>query len=335
MITCAQLRNMAVDNASSTLPKFTGYNDVAPAVWLEKYAIFANSKGWNPQQTLDNVGLYLGDGPYTWYRQLPNATKRNLALLQAAFDAKYMQHASLQWALRAQLVERKQLPHETVEDYAQDIEKRCGQLQINGQQLLENFVRGLTPTLQAAVIKDQPTNITKAINSARVAQSLEMPTLTANDMTKTIKAALTEQLETMKKELASLTINSMNPTTTNQQQQRQWGGLNHRQQPALEPNQHTQHQQCCQQYQQPPPDFQRPWSLPHQQQQCYRCSRSDHVPFQCLAINVSCHYCGKMGHLIRMCKQRHANYHWHSQPKSVLPPKKFRKTHLIGSKIIP
>ena len=309
MITRAQIRKMAADNTSYKLPKFSGYNDVAPAVWLEKYAIFANSKGWNPQQTLDNVGLYLGDGPYTWYRQLPNATKRNLALLQAAFDAKYMQHAGLQWALRAQLAERKQLPLETVEDYAEDIEKRCGQLQINGQQLLENFVRGLTPTLRAAVIKDQPANITEAINSARVAQSLAMPTPTASDVTETIKAAIAEQLEGVKKELASLTINSMNSTATytNHQQQRQWSGR----QPALQLNQHLQHQhqQHRQQYQQPPPDFQRPRSRPHQQQQCYRCGRSDHVPFQCFAINVSCHYCGKMGHLIRMCKQRRANYH--------------------------
>ena len=120
MITRARARQMAAADANNPpLKKFTGYNDVAPAVWLEKYAIFANLKGWNPQQTLNNVGLYLGDGPYTWYRGLPNGTKQNLALLQAAFNEKYIQHDGLTWALRAQLSERKQRESETVEEYAE------------------------------------------------------------------------------------------------------------------------------------------------------------------------------------------------------------------------
>ena len=63
MITRARARSMAAEGHSFVpLKKFTGYNDVAPAVWLEKYAICANSKGWNAQQTLSNMGLYLGDG---------------------------------------------------------------------------------------------------------------------------------------------------------------------------------------------------------------------------------------------------------------------------------
>ena len=42
----------AAEGNSPPLKKFTGYNDVAPAVWLEKYAIFANLKGWNPNKHL-------------------------------------------------------------------------------------------------------------------------------------------------------------------------------------------------------------------------------------------------------------------------------------------
>ena len=86
-----------------------------------------------------------------------------------------MQHDGLTWALRAQLSERKQRDLETVEEYAEDIERRCGQLDINGQQMVEAFIRGLRPNARAAVIKDQPANLTAAINSARVAQSLSVP----------------------------------------------------------------------------------------------------------------------------------------------------------------
>ena len=159
------------------------------------------------------MALYLSDGPYTWYRQLPNATKQNLALLQAAFNTKYAQHDGLTWALRAQLTERSQKATEAVEDYAEDIEKRCGQLQINGQQLLETFIRGLRPGLRAAVIKDHPANVTDAINAARVAQSLELPLMDPATVAKTVKDAITEQLQSVKEELAALTINAMAPGT--------------------------------------------------------------------------------------------------------------------------
>ena len=61
MLTRTRTQQMAAEGKGLVpLKKFTSYNDVhvVPAVWLNKYAIFAISKGWNPQQTLNNVGLY-------------------------------------------------------------------------------------------------------------------------------------------------------------------------------------------------------------------------------------------------------------------------------------
>ncbi len=78
MITRAQARKMA-NNDKATMPKFTGYSDVAPVVWLERYSMFANSKGWNPQQTLNNVGLYLADGHILGTGNCRQRQKNNLA----------------------------------------------------------------------------------------------------------------------------------------------------------------------------------------------------------------------------------------------------------------
>ena len=80
-----------------------------------------------------------------------------------------MQHDGLTWALRAELSERKQAALESVEDFAEDIERHCGQLNIQGPQMVEAFVRGLRPTIWTAIIKDQPANLTEAINSSRIA----------------------------------------------------------------------------------------------------------------------------------------------------------------------
>ncbi len=109
------------NNDNAMMLKITGYNDVAPAEWLENYAIFANSKGWNPKQTLNNVTLYLSDDSY---RQAPFCDdKKQFAELTSCLQQKYMQHDGLTWALRAELSERKQAPLESVEDYAEDIER--------------------------------------------------------------------------------------------------------------------------------------------------------------------------------------------------------------------
>ena len=325
MITRARARQMAAAEGNNPpLKKFTGYNDVAPAVWLEKYAIFANLKGWNPQQTLNNVGLYLGDGPYTWYRGLPNGTKQNLALLQAAFNEKYVQHDGLTWALRAQLSERKQRESETVEDYAEDIERRCGQLAINGQQMVEAFIRGLRPNVRAAVIKDQPANLTAAINSARVAQSLSVPE--THGIAEALKTVIAEQMKIVKEELAALTVNTASPAPSRSQYtherpaqrlyQHQQQQPSHQQQyqpwKQRQRQQYQQQQQPYQQQQQYQPRGQQqqqhyqPWQPQQQQYQqaCYRCGRFDHIPNNCFARNVNCHYCGNLGHLIRMCKEK-------------------------------
>ena len=68
---------------------------------------------------LNSLGYIFVDGPYTWYRSLSAATKNNLPNLQAAFNNKYMQHDGLTWARRAELSERKQVPFESVGDYAE------------------------------------------------------------------------------------------------------------------------------------------------------------------------------------------------------------------------
>ena len=326
MQTRAKTQQMAAEgNTLVPLKKFTGYNDVAPAVWLEKYAIFANSKGWNPQQTLNNVGLYLGDGPYTWYRSLSAATKQNLALLQAAFNEKYIQHDGVTWALRAQLSERRQTDNETVEDFAEDIERRCGQLQINGQQMVEAFVRGLRPNIRAAVIRDQPANLTAAINSARVAQSLSASEHVG--VADTVKSAIAEQLRLVKEEIAALTANvttaipsDVGERQQQQQRQQQWHtrqDLNMQrrqhqnqswQRPPWQQRQPLRQQQPWHHQQQPWQQQNQPWQQRRRQQSyCDRCGRSGHAPDNCFARNVQCHYCGKLGHLIRVCRAKRMN----------------------------
>ena len=108
----------------------------------------------------------------------------------------------------------------TLEDFAEDIELRCGQLQLNGQQMVEAFVRGLRPNIRAAVIKDQPANLTAAINSARVAQSLSASEHVG--VADTVKSAIEEQLKLVKEEIAALTVNVTSAIPSDVTKQQPW-----------------------------------------------------------------------------------------------------------------
>ena len=76
-------------------------------------------------------------------------------------------------------------------------------------------------TKSPGVIKDQPANVTEAINAARVAQSLELPASDADLVAKTVKDAIAEQLQSVKEELAALTVNEAAPSQSNFQRQQQ------------------------------------------------------------------------------------------------------------------
>ena len=135
--------------------------------------------------------------------------------------------------------------------------------------MVEAFVRGLRPNIRAAVIKDQPANLTAAINSARVAQSLSASEHVG--VADTVKSAIAEQLKLVKEEIAALTVNVTSAIPSDVTKQQPWQQQQQRQQQwHTRPDLNLQRQQHQHQSRQPPPWQQRqplgqqqPWH--HQQ----------------------------------------------------------------------
>ena len=137
--------------------------------------------------------------------------------------------------------------------------------------MVEAFVRGLRPNVRAAVIKDQPANLTAAINSARVAQSLSVPE--TQGIADAVKTVIAEQMKMVKDELAALTINTASPAPSRTQytQHRPAEAHSYQQQQPLQQQQY----QPRRQRQQYPPQQQ-----PFQQQQQYQPWRQQQQQFQ-------------------------------------------------------
>ena len=85
------------------------------------------------------------------------------------------------WILEQELADRRQLPGESVEDYAVDVQRRCQQLKKSGAEQLPIFVRNLRPKIRSFVIGKNPLNMTEAESYAKLGESVATLDAEANN----------------------------------------------------------------------------------------------------------------------------------------------------------
>ena len=76
------------------------------------------------------------------------------------------------WLLKQQLTNRKQLPGETVGQYASEIQKLCRRLDLPEEQSVTRFLTGLLPGLRNYVVLQQPKTLLDAETHAKMKQAL-------------------------------------------------------------------------------------------------------------------------------------------------------------------
>lgn len=77
------------------------------------------------------------------------------------------------WGVESQLLTRKQLQSETLDDYASDIMLWGRQTKKADAELMSIFIRGLLPTVRAFVFSKQPDSFRTAFDAARLAVSVQ------------------------------------------------------------------------------------------------------------------------------------------------------------------
>jgi hypothetical protein len=84
-------------------------------------------------------------------------------LLKDSFEG-----ASWKWSIESQLLNRKQLSTESLDNYASDIMLWCRQSKKSQAETLSIFLRGLLPSLRAFVMAKQPETFRTALDAARL-----------------------------------------------------------------------------------------------------------------------------------------------------------------------
>ena len=149
------------------LKHFHGYPSEDIEDWITKFNDLAQFNNWQDIRKARALPFYLDGLASTYFSHLPQATKDDSDTALDALRARFST-APVQFLLRQELNKRHQGKNESLEDYTEDIYRRCHRLNINGNEMRDIFVQGLSPALKAHVIITQPQTMEEAVTSARL-----------------------------------------------------------------------------------------------------------------------------------------------------------------------
>ena len=137
-------------------------------------------------QKADMLPLLLTGNANVWFSASTLSVKTYDQLCEALRKQFYTE--SDVWLLRQQLLNRKQLPSETVAQFASEIRKLCQRLEVSPAESVNYLLNGLKPELKNYVILRQPKTLAEAETHAKLREAL--PEEKPKDRTDEILSAL-------------------------------------------------------------------------------------------------------------------------------------------------
>ena len=169
---------------------FTGDQDVD--LWMSKFTRFSQLQGWNETRQLALMPLLLKDKALIWFDSLADEQKQTFEVFKANLFKCYRPHEATRWLRLRQFADRKQQPHESVEDYFQAMTRQGRQLGKTTIDIMETIVAGLLPAISRFVMTRNPKTIDEALDFARTAGVLEQDG--SSDKVGVALASLTDQI---------------------------------------------------------------------------------------------------------------------------------------------
>ena len=166
---------------------------------MKKLTQFAQLQGWNEPRQLALVPLLLKDKALIWFDSLADQQKETFEVFKDNLFKRYRPHEATRWLRLRQFADRRQQPHEPVEDYFQVLTRQSQQLGKTTTDIVENIVAGLLPAISRFVITRNPKTIDEALDFARTAGVLEQDG--SNDKVGVALASLTDQIGALQMDL--------------------------------------------------------------------------------------------------------------------------------------
>jgi hypothetical protein len=259
--------------------KFAGGVTEDASRFIDDFNLYTDYRGLSPEAKLKVFPLYLASGPRIWLKTyLDSKPKASLADLQTKFLERFGP-AARGFVSRFELMNRVQLPGESVADYTEDMMSRLSLSGCQDPEAWSQYCRGLRPRIRAAVLREKPSNLDEACSQARQAEQF----LALEDSEVSPKVAyvgapngVTNALLSLGNKLEELT---KKVTETRESRDRNQG-------PPHQPSRNNRGNKFC--------DF---------------CKKHGHIDTQCRSKNGACFGCGGRDHLIRDCPRSQGQPH--------------------------
>lgn len=148
-------------------PKFKGESHEDSEEWLRQFEKIAEFNGWSDAKKLRALPLYLEGPAGTWYDEQPQSTKVSYATAITALREEYHM-GTMRRTLKGELATRKQQDNESLDQYTDDIIRRCRRLHVSPQDKLDYFIQGLRHDLHDYVNVNQPKTFEEARKLAKI-----------------------------------------------------------------------------------------------------------------------------------------------------------------------
>jgi hypothetical protein len=296
--------------------------------WLQSVRHWLAFKQFNKRQSANAIPVLLRGSALVWYGNLPDEVKQDFDKLTEAFISRYHIIGITGWKDTAELWANPQNPHQSVDDYLNNMERKAAKTNMPEEQKRHAIIYGLRPAIRQQVLQHEITNVQQIRHWATIAEASENSHAPQDDLKQMIKE-LKDQQEALVK-VAAL--------STEKTQEARPQNYTHYPQPDYTyniPQQAPQRQQptAPRQTYYPPPQPQQPWrsygtrafqpnatTYPQPQnmqnfgsrgprpqfqnmsQQCGRCLRGPHSLAQCPAREIFCYQCRGQGHIARACR---------------------------------
>lgn len=294
-------------DASFSPKPFRGQVGEDVETFLQEFVKYVEYRELNDNKALALLKLLLKDGAGEWLSRLDVFTRQSLRGVKAALLERYGRSKIIKHKTARELFARKQGIEEDVETFISACIKLSTSFGTEAETMaMYAIMGGLKPQLATFVAQKQPDSLKQLIEQARLAE------LTVSQAS--LDQPMIQQLSEMKAEIQRLgsklekattsQIRSSSPSDARRvrfddKPRRRQSPTNYRSQDNRADRRDRQQRQWNSQQGPPAADNYQ------QKQDCTRCGfRGGHDhPNRCRAINLTCRYCGKMGHFAAKCRK--------------------------------
>ncbi len=147
--------------------RFSGNPEDDLESFITKFNNFAALRDYTPVKAALAITNKIAGHASIFLESVPSSDKDTVQKIHDVLKERF-ECDSWRWGVESKLLSRKQLPNESLDDYASDIMRWCKQVEKTDSEQMSIFVRGLLPSLRGFVFSKEPKTFRNALDAARL-----------------------------------------------------------------------------------------------------------------------------------------------------------------------